>query len=249
MQKEKENIRDFYNKTADKFTQTRQKFWPEFEYIKQEIATIIWHKWKIKILELWCWSWRLYTYLLNFFPEELIEYKWIDISEKIIKIAEQTWWNFEVADMLEFLEKQDQQSFDFIVAVASFQHINLYRERLLIMKNIYRILDYDGKVMMFNWSFSHWFFKKYTLDIFKSFLIGILSLFTKPINDIFIPWKQDNKTYYRYYHIFFLFEIKKLAKISSIIVQELCYISKTWEKTVSRKQARNSMLVWKKDIM
>jgi len=41
MQKEKENIRDFYNKTADKFTQTRQKFWPEFEYIKQEIATII----------------------------------------------------------------------------------------------------------------------------------------------------------------------------------------------------------------
>jgi len=129
--------------------------------------------------------------------------------------------------MLEFLEKQDQQSFDFIVAVASFQHINLYRERLLIMKNIYRILDYDGKVMMFNWSFSHWFFKKYTLDIFKSFLIGILSLFTKPINDIFIPWKQDNKTYYRYYHIFFLFEIKKLAKISSIIVQELCYISKT----------------------
>jgi len=73
--------------------------------------------------------------------------------------------------MLAFLEKQDQQSFDFVIAVASFQHIYLYRERLLIMKNIYRILDYDGKLMMFNWSFSHWFFKKYTLEIFKSFLI------------------------------------------------------------------------------
>ena len=246
---QKENIRDFYNKTADKFSQTRQKFWPEFEYIKQEVTKIIKQKWKIKILELWCWSWRLYTYLLKFFPKELIEYKWIDISENLIKIAKQTWWNFEVTDMLDFLEKQDQQSFDFVVAVASFQHINLYKERLLIMKNIYRILNYDGTLMMFNWSFSHRFFKKYTLEIFKSLLIWILSLFTKPINDIFIPWKQGDQTYYRYYHIFFLFELKKLAKMSSFIVQELCYISKTWEKTVSRKQARNTMIVWKKNIM
>ena len=246
---QKENIKNFYDKMAEKFAQTRQKFWPEFEYIKQEVATIIRHKWKIKILELWCGSWRLYTYLLNFFPEELIEYKWIDISENLIEIAKQTWWYFEVADMLAFLEKQDQQSFDFVIAVASFQHIYLYRERLLIMKNIYRILDYDGKLMMFNWSFSHWFFKKYTLEIFKSFLIWILSLFTKPINNIFIPWKQNKQTYYRYYHIFFLFELKKLAKMSSFVVQELCYISKTWEKTISRKQARNSMFVWKKSIM
>lgn len=249
MDKKKENIKEFYNKAADKFAQTRQKFWPEFEYIKKEVNDIIKKKWKIKILELWCWSWRLYTYLLEFFPKELIDYKWVDISENLIKIAKKTWWDFVTADMLEFLEKQGQQTFDFVIAVASFQHIPLYRERLLIMKNIYRILNYDGKYMMFNWSFSHWFFKKYTFELLKSFLIWILSLLTKPINDIFIPWKQEWKTYYRYYHIFFLFELKKLAKMSSFIVQKLCYISKNWEKTVSRKQARNSMIVCKKSII
>jgi len=41
---QKENIKNFYDKMAEKFAQTRQKFWPEFEYIKQEVATIIRHK-------------------------------------------------------------------------------------------------------------------------------------------------------------------------------------------------------------
>jgi len=246
---EKNNIKNFYNETADKFAQTRQKFWPEFLYIKKEIENIIKQKSKIKILELWCWSWRLYKYLQENFAKEVIEYKWIDISEKLIEIANKTWWDFEIADMLEFLEKQEQQSFDLIIAVASFQHIFSYKERLLIMKNIYRILNYDGKIIMFNWAFSYWFLKKYILLILKSFLIWILTFFTKPINDVFITWKQDWKIYYRYYHIFLLFELKKLAKMSWFIIQELCYISQTWEKTISLKKARNSMIIWKKSIM
>jgi ubiquinone/menaquinone biosynthesis C-methylase UbiE len=73
--------------------------------------------------------------------------------------------------MLEFLEKQDQQSYDFVFAVASFQHIPTRWERLLILKNIYRILEYGGVVQMFNWSFSSWFFKKYSKNILKAFLI------------------------------------------------------------------------------
>jgi ubiquinone/menaquinone biosynthesis C-methylase UbiE len=70
--------------------------------------------------------------------------------------------NFVVSDMLSFLEKQDQQSYDFVIAVASFQHISKKYERLLILKNIYRVLEYDGVCQMFNWSFSTWFFKKYS---------------------------------------------------------------------------------------
>jgi ubiquinone/menaquinone biosynthesis C-methylase UbiE len=69
------------------------------------------------------------------------------------------------------LEKQDQQNFDMVIAVASFQHIPTKWERLVIMKNIYRILNYDGVVLMFNWSFSKWFFKKYTKNIIKSLVI------------------------------------------------------------------------------
>jgi ubiquinone/menaquinone biosynthesis C-methylase UbiE len=44
--------------------------------------------------------------------------------------------------MLKFLENQEDQSFDFVVAVASFQHIPERWERLLILKHIYRVLTY-----------------------------------------------------------------------------------------------------------
>jgi ubiquinone/menaquinone biosynthesis C-methylase UbiE len=45
--------------------------------------------------------------------------------------------------MLNFVENQQDQTFDFVIAVASFQHIPTRWERLLILKHIYRILSYE----------------------------------------------------------------------------------------------------------
>jgi ubiquinone/menaquinone biosynthesis C-methylase UbiE len=78
--------------------------------------------------------------------------------------------------MLDYLENIEPETFNFVVAVASFQHIPTRWERLLILKHIYRILKYGGEVMMFNWSFSKWFFKKYKWQVLKSFILGVLSL-------------------------------------------------------------------------
>jgi hypothetical protein len=106
-------------------------------------------------------------------------------------------------------------------------------------------------VLMFNWSFSKWFFKKYTKNIIKSLVIWILSLWTKAINDIYIPWKDNNskKVFYRYYHIFFLYELRYLFKKSWFIIQEDCYINKKWEKSISRIDSRNSIFLWKKSVL
>jgi len=257
----KNSVKSFYNAQAEKFSWTRKKKWPEFFYIKQEVEKIISEKWKIKILELWCGDGRLYRYLIDFFSEEQIEYTGVDISEGLIKIAKENWklinenldkevkCSFVVSDMLSFLEEQEQQIYDFVIAVASFQHIPKKYERLLILKNIYRTLNYDGVVQMFNWSFSHWFFKKYFKHILKSFVLWFVTIFTKPLNDIYIPWKNDGKVYYRYYHIFFLFELKKLFKQSWFVVNDLCYINREGNKSISRKDARNSILVARKTVL
>jgi len=254
MDKVKESVKDFYNLQASKFSWTRKKQWPEFFYIKEEVSKILETKWKIKILELGCGDGRLFRFLDSYFPDK-IEYIWVDISEQLINIAKDSWESssnsstFIVDDMLSFLEKQDQQSFDMVVAVASFQHINKKYERILILKNIYRILEYDGVVLMFNWSFSSWFFKKFKKQIFKAFVIWILSLFTYPLNDIYVPWKNEWKTYYRYYHIFFLFELKNLFKLSSFVIKELCYINRNWNKSVSWMDSRNSFVLAKKTTL
>ncbi len=263
-----QSVKDFYNAQAEKFSWTRKKQWPEFFYIKEQVEKHLRTSEKVRILELWCWDGRLYRYLLESFSQDRIEYTWVDISEWLINIAKKKLNNLElqlkeskinpewqakfyVNDMLSFLEKQDQQSFDMVIAVASFQHIPTKYERLLIMKNIYRILNYDGIVLMFNWSFSKWFFKKYSKQIIKSLVIWILTLFTNPINNIYIPWKDNKsqKVFYRYYHIFFLYELKYLFKNSGFIIQEDCYINKKWEKSISRIDSRNSIFVWKKTVL
>lgn len=243
-----QEIKQFYDNQAEKFSNTRKKQWPEFFYIKEQVEKILTKKWKIKILELWCGDGRLYKYLTEIFDKNLIDYTGVDLSTWLIKIAqkENPNINFINQDMLSFLEKQEQQSYDFVIAIASFQHISKRWERLLILKNIYRILNYDGILQMFNWSFSNWFFKKYTKQIAKSFFIWILSLWTKPINDIYIPWKNKEKIFYRYYHIFFLSELRSLFKLNWFRILDNCYINKKWEKSVSWKDSRNSMIIWKK---
>jgi hypothetical protein len=133
--------------------------------------------------------------------------------------------------------------------VASFQHIPERWERLLILKHIYRVLTYWGELMMFNWSFSEWFFKKFKFQILKSFLIWILSLWSRPINDIMVPWKDKDKTFYRYYHIFFLFELKNLFKQAGFVIKKLCYIWKNWQQTINRKYSRNSCIIGEKEVI
>ena len=48
----KETIKEFYNQQAEKFSQTRQKNWPEFNYILDEVKLLLSQKEKIIILEL-----------------------------------------------------------------------------------------------------------------------------------------------------------------------------------------------------
>ena len=44
--------------------------------------------------------------------------------------------------MLQFLKKQDQQFYDNIIMIASFQHIPNKKMRLEILHHIYRVLNY-----------------------------------------------------------------------------------------------------------
>ena len=249
----KSSIKDFYNNYSLEFSNTRKKEWPEFKYIVEEIEQTIIKKWKIKILELWCWDWRLFNFLNKIFWKK-IEYLWVDISKWLIEIAKKNNnfdnCNFIISDMLDFLEnRKENEQFDFVIAVASLQHIPTRWERLLILKHTYRILLYNWKFIMFNWSFSKWFFKKYKAQILKSLIIWILSLWTKSINDIMVPWKSDKWTIYRYYHIFFMFELKMLLKQTSFLIEKNCYINKRWEKSISRIDSRNSCIIAKKWVL
>ena len=258
MLKIKQQLKEFYDLQAEKFSKTRKRPWPEFFYIAEEVEKILSKQDRVKILELGCGDGRLYRFLEEKFPGKL-DYVWVDLSENLIKIAKKESWELRTeiwesflflnTDMLSYLENEESLKFDLVVWVASFQHIPTNWERLLILKHIYRVLKYWWKIVLFNWSFSKWFFKKYNFQILKSFLLFLLSLWMKPMNDIYVPWKDDWKTYYRYYHIFFLFELKKLLKQAWFVIIDAGYINKNGEKTVSRINSRNSYIIWVKSVL
>jgi ubiquinone/menaquinone biosynthesis C-methylase UbiE len=76
----KNSVKNFYNIQAEKFSQTRNKLWPEFFYIKQEVEKLLQIREKIRVLELGCGDGRVFRYLNELFPDR-IEYTGVDISE------------------------------------------------------------------------------------------------------------------------------------------------------------------------
>lgn len=245
----KEDVKLFYNSQAKKRNTTRQKDWPEYEIILNEINKI--KSENIKILDLWCWNAYILDYLnkKSTIHNKNIEYTWVDISKNLIDYAKEKWGKFVVSDMIDFLENENQEKYDLVIMIASFQHIPNNKERLIILKNIYRILKYKWKLISINWCFSNWFIKKYKKSIIIWIINSIFSFWFKKYNDILIPWKDENwKIYKRYYHIFWEKEKIKLSKQSWFCINNIKYLDKNWNE-VDNLKWRNSIFILNKDVL
>lgn len=242
----KKDLKKFYDNQATKFHNTRKKVWPEFKILLEEIDNI--DKNKLNILEIGCGSWRFCKYLREN-SQKQITYTWIDISTWLLDIAqkENPDDNFVETDMVSFVENEKQQKYDLIVCIASFQHIFGRKERNVCVRNFYKILNYDWNIIMLNWSFSKRFIKKFRKTIFISFLKSIFS--NREFNDLMIKWKWDNKTFYRYYHIFTLTEISKLLKFNGFLLNKKWFVNKEWELVNKFYRSRNSFISAKKWVI
>ena len=59
------------------------------------------------------------------------------------------------------------------------------------MKNFYRLLDYDGMLLMTNRSFSDWFVKKNWKIVMRTRLKSWLKL-SNNARDLMVPWADEN---------------------------------------------------------
>ena len=157
-----------------------------------------------------------------------IDYVGIDIAEGMLDFArkEHPEAKFIAGDMSQILTSFERESFDVIVACASFQHLPSVEERRNLLKNCYKSLKYDGILLMTNWSLSTWFLKTYRKQVARSVLMRIFSIGKKDWRDIYVPWKQGDKTEFRFYHLFALAELKELLLTSGFVVEGLSYLDK-----------------------
>lgn len=259
----KENLRNFYDAEAKKYASTRKKHWTDAEKILEEIRKM--DKKTISILEFGCGSGRLLEHLqaLKWIK---IDYTGVDISNELLKIAkknakETTSARFICDDITNYVKTPKQESFDFIIGVASFQHIPTKKERIFLMKNFYRLLKYEGTLIITNRALSLRFFKKHTIQILKAWLENIISLGKRSPRDIMVPrtsqtnskdsvlgTRHSSLKIFRFYHLFSLQELNTLADMSGFTIDQLTYIDQNSMPVPSRTQANNSFLVAKKDV-
>ena len=112
------------------------------------------------------------------------------------------------------------------------------------MKNFYRLLDYDGMLLMTNWSLSKWFVKKNWKTVMKARLKSWLRL-NNNARDLMVP-RTDNttgKVYERFYHFFSLKELESLATFSWLTLKINKFIDWNGEFTDNEKISRSSFFV------
>ncbi len=250
-----DDLRQFYDAEAVKYTNTRKKVWSDASLILNEIKKS--EKKTLSVLEFGCGGWRLLEQLwtLEWYK---INYTGIDISKNLLNLAKKEAARknlkakisatFVCDDILHAVKQYKQESFDFVIGIASFQHITSLSERFFLMKSIYRILKYEWVLLMTNWSFSMWLCKKFWKEIVQSCLLACVPFKKRNRNDIMIPWKNGSTTFQRFYHIYTLAELKKLIAMSGFIIQEVNFINKKGVRIASRKDANNTFVVARKNV-
>ena len=241
----KQDLQSFYNTEAKKYAETRKKFWHEEKAILDTI-TPLFEEWKkIRVLEFWCGSGRFATLLNQNFAGKF-DYVGIDLSEELLSYASEDNPNltFFQWDITKLVKNFEQESFDLIVWTSSFQHIPTNKERSFLMKNFYRLLDYDGMLLMTNRSLSDWFIKKHWKIVMKAKILSWFKMNKWSARDLMVPWTDaDWIVYERFYHFFSLDELKDLANFSWLTLNVNTFIDWDGNFTDTEKISHSSMLV------
>jgi hypothetical protein len=90
--------------------------------------------------------------------------------------------------MNHYLELIPQQSCDIVIGIASVQHLPTRSEQSLFFHEAYRILNYDGSLIMTNWSLSHWFIKRYRKTLLLSIGKCIVTLGFEDRRNVMVPF-------------------------------------------------------------
>lgn len=167
-------IKEVYDKIANQFNHTRYSIWGS---VKEFMDSLISGS---NVLELGCGNGK------NMLYRNDINIEGIDISSEQVRICKEK--NLIVKEgsitKLDYLDN----SFDYIICIATYHHLDNDMDRHLALKEMYRCLKERGQILITVWAMEQPENGKFN--------------FTK--TDEMVPWlsKDDGNTYLRYYHIY-----------------------------------------------
>jgi len=198
-----------YNNFAKKFAKSRKNMkWEEIDYFLEKINKDE----KLKILDIWCWSWRLLEQFSSDFDIEKIDYTWIDLSSWLLEEAKNSFPEKEFLELNMLDLDKINKKFNNIFFIASFHHLDNLKDREEVLDKAYNLLEEWWRIYMTNWALN----SKINNEKYKNSKLphpnplltreGIeMNFWSTDYNIVF--WKNN-----RYYHCFDLYELEYLAK-------------------------------------
>lgn len=172
-------VKNIYSQIATHFDNTRHyKWWWITEFIENtQIDSVI--------LDMGCGNGRNMMYKRNIIG--------IDNCEQFVNICKKKGLNVLPSDIVS--TPFTLESFDYIINIAVFHHLENNCRRKKCLKEMYRLLKKNGEILISVWSKNQ---PEKTKKKFENY------------GDNYVYWKKDKEVYKRYYYIFQLEEIKKL---------------------------------------
>jgi SAM-dependent methyltransferase len=190
MEYETTHVVDIYNKIASEFNVTRTYNWSWIDKFMNNIPK------GSLIYDIGCGNGRNMQY---------IDHKFIGIDNCIefIKMCRNKQLNTIYANMNNI--PLSSQSTNYIICIATFHHLQSYKNRLNALLEMKRLLKPGGKILLSVWSKVQ---PRKTRVIFNNY------------GDNIVLWKNIHK---RYYYIFKIDEIIQLFKDAELILEEHKY--------------------------
>jgi ubiquinone/menaquinone biosynthesis C-methylase UbiE len=175
-----QQTKEIYNSIAPEFDLYRVKVWPCVKKFLSNLNNT--HM----ILDIGCGNGK------NIIGNPHLNIMGIDFSEKLVEICNDKRLNVTLANMTNIPYKDN--TFDNIIAVASYHHLDNDTDRKCALNEMYRILKNNGTGLITTWAMEQ----------------GDRSKFKFTKTDEIVLWKSPNNiTYNRYYHIYRKGELKE----------------------------------------
>jgi len=205
-----EKTKKDYNFLAENYDRTRSFISEDIKKLAELVQA------KEKILDSGCANGRLYEIL----KEKKIDYYGIDISENLIKIAQNKYpeAKFQVANALN-LPFQDN-FFDKVFSISVLHNIPSKEFKIQYLQEIKRVLKPNGFLILRVWDF--WKRREGWQIFLKYTLLKLIGKSKLDFFDIFLPWKNSNGNILvqRYFHCFKKKGIEKLIKEVGFKIKE-----------------------------
>jgi ubiquinone/menaquinone biosynthesis C-methylase UbiE len=192
-------IESVYNTIASDFDKKRYSVWKCVQRFLDSLTS------DAHMLEVGCGNGK------NMLYRKDIQSVGIDISEEQVSICKSKGLHVEKANMtcLPF----DDATFDAIICIAVYHHLQSDDERKKSLEEMYRVLKPNGKIMLTVWAMEQ-------EDSSKRKFIS---------SDSMVSYKINDSTHYRYYHIYSEGMLQdEVQRLSTFSVEKVSYELGNW---------------------